>query len=116
MKDLFDPTVSAAMANIEDPSIKPKHKVVKKPKPAPAMSVTTNFPKPGDPYWKQHPLLTEHKDGSVKQWGEDATVVNNPNLLPKQMLPPVTTPQNKPTLHLSDKAKGYSDNYYRKNQ
>jgi len=28
------------------------------------------FPDPGDPYWKDNPLITEHPDGTIRLWGE----------------------------------------------
>lgn len=31
---------------------------------------TIGFPGPNDPYWKLHPLWTEHTDGTYRQWGE----------------------------------------------
>lgn len=31
---------------------------------------TIGFPKPNDPYWKTHPLWTEHTDGTYREWGE----------------------------------------------
>lgn len=110
--NLFDPNSAAALSTKptdEGDGDKDKPKPTKKHAVQVAPIVITDFPKPGDPYWKQHPLVTEHKDGSLRQWGEDSTqMVKNPNVLPKQMPPP--------TLDLSDKAKGYSNNYYRKNQ
>lgn len=113
-EDIFDPSASAA--GVSKPP--PKKKEVKSThlaaahgviKPKPASATTGSFPPPGDPYWKQHPLLTEHKDGTIRPWGEDTTAMKNPNTLPVQMLPPSTK-------DLSDKAKAYSSNYYTKNQ
>ena len=102
--DSFNPAESAAAVTktpVTDP--KPKSvnhaavphnsKKVKMPIPAPTVEVkqTNNgFPAPGDPYWKKHPIETEHQDGSVRKWGEDTTQVKNPNTLPKQMPPPPT--------------------------
>lgn len=41
----------------------------------PTLNVTAGggWPAPGSAYWKQHPLTTEHKDGSIRLWGEDPT-------------------------------------------
>lgn len=64
-------------------------------------------------YWKNHPLQTVHGNGSIRNWGEDTTVMKNPNTLPKQMLPPPNSPQGQNGLkQLSDKAKGQSNTYY----
>lgn len=111
-ENLFNPAASAALTNLPggEKGDKPTHPPKRKVKAQPVNTVSkapVGFPAPNDPYWKQHPLLTEHKDGTVRAWGEDTTAIKNPNTLPKQMLPP--------TLDLSDKAKGYSANYYRKN-
>ena len=110
----FDPTETAAAVTGAKPikatgGTKPGHHPPPKKKiaaPAPAqVTPTDNFPKPGDPYWKTHPIMTEHSDGTVRQWGEDTIPhVQNPNLLPKQMLPPQPV--------MSDKAAGLSSTYY----
>lgn len=57
----------------------------------------SGFPGPNDPYWKKNPILTEHKDGTVRRWGEDIPdTVNQPqNTLPKQMMPPPPVPTKK---------------------
>jgi hypothetical protein len=116
-KKVLNPVEMAAM-----PDLTKKKPVILPPKKAPLkhgeVKVTTSdgFPKPGDPYWKDHPIITEHSDGTVRRWGDDTTNRKNPNTLPTQMMPPSGVPTGKPQLDLSDKAKGYSSYYYRKNQ
>lgn len=122
----FNPTDSAAMLTKSVPikkQFKPQELAAMPPgfknKPIilPPKPAKTGFSANDDPYWKEHPLQTEHKDGTVRTWGEDTT--KNPYTLPKQILPPPSTgeqPSGKPAKDLSDKAKGYSDYYYRKNQ
>lgn len=83
------------------PDLTRKKPIILPPKPA-----NTGFPDNNDPYWKAHPLETQHNDGTIREWGEQ---LHNPNLLPKQMLPP---PSNPDKLEPSDKAKGFSNNYY----
>lgn len=99
--DNFSPTLAAAKltkqpvattavnpANLAAmPDLLKKKPIILPPKPA-KIEAGGDFPKPGDPYWKTHPIVTEHKDGSVRHWGEDSTTMKNPNVLPKQMLPP----------------------------
>lgn len=127
MTNPFDPTDAAISATDkpikkkEPQSAKEHHAAIPKgSKPTvtaemPTVKATTNFPAAGDPYWKQHPLQTEHNDGSVRQWGEDTTAVRNPNLLPQQMMPPLTpVPVVKNQLDLSDKATGKDNNYMNK--
>lgn len=120
----FNPTDSAAMLTKSVPlkkQIKPQELAAMPPgfknKPIilPPKPAKTGFPANDDPYWKNHPLQTEHQDGTVRMWGEEA---KTPYTLPKQLLPPPSTgeqPSNKPTKELSDKAKGYSSNYYTPN-
>lgn len=95
----FSPTVAAAKLTKQPvatnpinpahlaamPDLSKKKPIILPPKPA---KTDSSFPAPNDPYWKTHPILTEHKDGTVRQWGEDSTTMKNPNVLPKQMLPP----------------------------
>lgn len=113
-KNPFDPSDAARSVadepvNKPTPKPKPVHhaaipngsKKVTTPIKQAAITPVGAFPPPGDPYWKEHPLLTEHKDGTVRQWGEDTTAIKNPNVLPKQMLP-----------QQSDKANGTSSRYY----
>lgn len=129
-RNLFNPVDSAAMgARMPKkkepvrpnelaalPDLLKKRPIIPPPKKPANNKIPNGFPGPNDPYWKTHPLLTEHKDGTVRQWGEEPTPATNPNLLPKQMLPPaMPVKQNKPTPDLSDKAKGYSSNYYTPN-
>ena len=91
--NLFNPNEAAAAltGNPKHPKGKsdphPKHPNKQEPVQASIDVDSTGFPKPGSPYWKEHPLITEHSDGTVGPWGGDTTK-RNPNLLPKQMLPP----------------------------
>jgi hypothetical protein len=129
-KDNFNPTDSAAMMTKSVPlkkKVEPTHlaalppllknKPIIQPPKKPKVTIEQK-PISDDEYFKKHPLMTEHADGTVRPWGEDTTARKSPYTLPKQILPPPTEtePNNKRTLDLSDKAKGYSDYYYRKNQ
>lgn len=111
-KTQFNPTDTAAMVPknpVKKQPLKPQdlaalpdliksRPIILPPKPA-----NTGFPSNDDPYWKAHPLETQHDDSTIREWGEQG---HNPNLLPKQMLPP---PSN---IEPSDKAKGLSGTYY----
>lgn len=104
-ENLFNPTASAAL------SVDGGDKPPKKPAPKPVKVTPKHVPPPvidteknNVNYWKEHPLITEHKDGMLRPWGEDTTAMpSNPNLLPKQMMPPILP---------SDKAAGLSNTYY----
>lgn len=102
-KDNFNPVDSAAMntrslpvkkqiAPAELASLPPllKNRPIIPPPKKPKATMEHGeykFPDNNDPYWKKHPLQTEHSDGTVRTWGDD-TLKRNPNVLPKQMLPP----------------------------
>lgn len=63
------------------------------------------MPSINDPYWRTHQLMTEHTDGSYRQWGE------NP------LLPPINSTANGNPIMIdsSDKASGTSNLYYSPN-
>lgn len=111
--DPFNPADSAAAITKtpRSPQVKAVKPVVKTVTPVKPQQ-SNGFPPPGSDYWKQHPLLTEHKDGTVRQWGEDLSAQRNPNLLPQQMIPPpAPIPVVRPMLDFSDKSKGKDNNY-----
>lgn len=128
-KQYFNPVDSAAMLTNNPPvkkEVKPNElaslppSLKKKPvilPPKKANTVPTieqggiGFPPPGSPYWKANPLETEHKDGTIRRWGEDTTA-NSPYTLPKQMLPPPSESTQPSSPDMSDKAKGMSNSYY----
>lgn len=84
--------------------------VKKKPSPAGAYKAMVKKPQQAaadttKPLSPTNPLMVEKKDGSIGQWG---------NPLPPDK--PAVAPPAKKQLELSDKAKGYSNTYYRANQ
>lgn len=129
-KQYFNPVDSAAMLTTNPPVkkvVKPtelaslppslKNKPVilppKKAKTGPTIEQgNIGFPPPGSPYWKANPLETEHKDGSIRHWGEDTTANKSPYTLPKQILPPPSTSTQPSSPDPSDKTKGLSNSYY----
>ncbi len=91
-----------------DPPIK------KKPTVSPQQ---INFPAPNDPYWKEHPLITEHRDGTLRLWGEEPPKDNTLNdiLLKNNLMHPTQQVGQVPTTVPSDKALNYSSTYYPSN-
>ena len=61
----------------------------KKPTQVSITPSNNGWPAPGDPYWKEHPLVTEHSDGTLRQWGEDTLKHKND---------PIVMPTKKPTI------------------
>jgi len=82
-KTVTPPVKGISHGAVPKGSTQPKTKI-----PLNVSADASGFPGPTDPYWKSHPILTEHKDGTVRQWGEDTVADKNQNTLPKQMMPP----------------------------
>jgi hypothetical protein len=72
-------------------------------KPKYNITQTGNLPANNDPYWKEHPLETEHDDGTIRLWGEKPKPFQMPTTI-KDVL--------KPKMEISDKALGNSSTYY----
>lgn len=76
----------------------------------------TGFPSPDSQYWKQHPLITEHSDGTIRHWGEAFNTSAAKPQFPQTQLQEVPMFNNYPSqLQLSNKAMGYDNNYYPSN-
>lgn len=70
------------------------------------------WPAPNDPYWIQHPLYTEHTDGTFRHWGEDLQKdrINSMFHNPFQDIP-MNTDSGKFPIMPSDKSRGLDNNY-----